>query len=280
MTLSAKANAKINLNLRIIDKRQDGYHELETVMQSVDIADNLTFTATDGEILLECDNTALSNDCDIIIKAAKLFFKTTGISGGVAVKLQKNIPIAAGLGGGSSDAAATLLVLNKIYGMPLSASKLKELAVKLGADVPFFLTGGTAFCGGIGELIKKLEYIGNCRCLLIKCGIKSSTKDMYDFVDKNLCTDFNGENEKLPILSLNSYNSFNKAVDYRDAVDYALTTAESCGAFASGLSGSGPTVYALFKNESDISACEKILSKQYQTYICTTCEDAVIILNE
>ena len=265
MPLCVKANAKINLNLRIVGKRSDGYHLLKTVMQSVDLCDVLMFEKTDGGITLNCDSLLLNNSDNLVHTAAKAFFKAANIQGGVKICLKKNIPVKSGLGGGSTDAAATLLALNKLYKKPLNTAEIKDIAATLGADVPFFIDGGTVLCKGIGEKTTPLPYIGDYYCLLVTCGEKSSTKSMYEQVDND------------NLLCQNAYNSFLEALDYKETVLDVISSLNNFGALASGLSGSGPTVYALFKNETDLIAANDFLSLEFETCVCKTSTKSVIM---
>ncbi len=157
------APAKINLHLEILGLRSDGFHELAMVMQSVDLMDELEMSnRKDGEIVLTCDDPSLSNQSDnLIVKAAELLKSQTGIKDlGVNIHLKKRIPIGAGLAGGSSDAAATLIGLNNLWGLSIDKVKIGELASCLGSDVPFCLEGGTQLCFGRGEILEPLNTLG------------------------------------------------------------------------------------------------------------------------
>ena len=139
--MKIKANAKINLSLKITGKREDGYHLIDTVMHSVSLFDELEINKADS-INLRCDESDIPQEKNIAFKAASLFFERTRLQGGADIVLKKNIPFPAGLGGGSADAAAVLLALNKLYNANLSQEALCQMALKLGADVPFFINGG------------------------------------------------------------------------------------------------------------------------------------------
>ena len=277
MPLCVKANAKINLNLRIVGKRPDGYHLLKTVMQSVDLCDSLSFEKAESGITLNCDNALLQNSENLVHTAAKAFFKAAKIQGGVKISLKKNIPVKSGLGGGSADAAATLLALNKLYKKPLNTVEIKNLAATLGADVPFFIDGGTVLCEGIGEKTTPLPYVGDYYCLLVICGEKSSTKSMYEQVDKQIEEHNNTQISTDKLLCQNAYNSFLDALDYKETVLDVISSLNNFGAIATGLSGSGPTVYALFKNETDLIAANGFLSLEFETRVCKTSTKSVII---
>ena len=179
-----KAPAKINLYLEIINKRQDGYHNIESVMHTVSLFDILEFSETESnDIDLVCENSELSNpEKNIVYKATKVFKEKYNINKGIKIKLTKNIPMGAGLGGGSSDAAATILALNKIWKINDDIKKLEELGATLGADVPFFMTGGFAKISGIGDIVEKINTNLAFDFVLVKPGFGVSTPYAYSKV--------------------------------------------------------------------------------------------------
>ena len=181
------APAKLNLYLEVLGKRPDGYHEIETVMQTITLCDELTFSPTDGPIDLTCDHPVLSADSDnLVLRAAELLKKSTASQTGVHMNLVKRIPIGAGLGGGSSDAASTLLALNRLWNTNLSQPALTELAGQLGADVPFFLVGGTALCRGCGERVSPVLGVSRTHYVLVCPGVEVSTRRVYENVPSDL----------------------------------------------------------------------------------------------
>ena len=143
--MTVYAYAKINLFLEVMEKMKDGYHQLESIMQSVTLHDTLKIRKTASGTALKCSETALNSEDNIIIKAAKAFFEKTGIKGGAEIELKKRIPVASGLGGGSADAAATLTALNSLYGAPVSTDELFLLGKSIGADVPFCIFPNVLF---------------------------------------------------------------------------------------------------------------------------------------
>jgi 4-diphosphocytidyl-2-C-methyl-D-erythritol kinase len=153
-SIRARAPAKLNLFLRVVGRRPDGFHELETVFQAVDLADELTFEPAEGLRLTGGSDEAPPGPENLVLQAAAALRAATGFTGGAAIHLEKRIPVGAGLGGGSSDAAATLAALNQLWGLGLSHARLAELAAGLGSDVPFFLQGGTAIGRGRGEVLE------------------------------------------------------------------------------------------------------------------------------
>jgi len=176
-----KAPAKINLFLEIINKRQDGYHNLQTVMHTVSLFDTLEFTETpDADVELFCDDKTLGqNKTNIVYKTAVEFKEKYKVKSGVKITLLKKIPIGAGLGGGSSDSAAAILALNKIWNVNADKKELETFAASLGADVPFFLTGGTAKAEGIGDIIEKIDSKEKYFFVLVKPSFGVSTVYAY-----------------------------------------------------------------------------------------------------
>ena len=156
-SVTERACAKINLTLSVGAKRADGYHDISSVMQTISLCDTLKLTKADT-LTLECSRRSLpTGDTNLAYRAAALFFAKTGIGGGASIYLKKYIPVAAGLGGGSSDAAAVLRGLNQLYDVGLTSDELCEMGAELGADVPFCVTGGTALATGIGELLAPVQ---------------------------------------------------------------------------------------------------------------------------
>lgn len=148
--IRAEAHAKINLTLEILGKRTDGYHNLVSIMQTIDLHDTIELSPAAG-VTLECDDPALAGDANLALRAANMLREAAGIRQGVNVRLEKRVPVAAGLGGGSSDAAAVLSALNRLWKLDWPVDRLEQLAIQLGADVPFFLHGGAALVQGKGE---------------------------------------------------------------------------------------------------------------------------------
>jgi len=178
--ISLKAPAKINLFLEILGKRDDGYHEIETVMQEIDLVDNLQFEEIREGVKLKCNNKNIpSDENNLVCKAANLMVNECGIKKGVLISLEKNIPVGAGLGGGSSDAATTLKALNSLWKIGLSDVDLVEFAARLGSDIPFFIKGKTALCSGRGEKITPIEVKSEMNYLVIFPHINISTATIY-----------------------------------------------------------------------------------------------------
>ena len=251
-----RANAKINLSLDIVGKREDGYHLLEMVMQSIDLHDEVQLDEVEEGIVLECDKNYIPLDNrNIAYKAAELLMKTFNIKRGVSIKISKNIPVAAGLAGGSTDAAAVLKGMNELFKLDLTEEELMALGLQLGADVPFCIKGGTCLCTGIGENIEVLEPFKDQIVLLVKPPFGVSTREAYggfelDKIKKHV------ETQKLISamhsrdLSLMNYHMRNLLENVilrkHPMVKNLKQNLIRLGAITSLMSGSGPTVYGLF----------------------------------
>jgi len=179
-----QAYAKINLTLEVLSKREDGYHNIVSVMQSVSLCDRLRIRALPSEIIVDCSYPGVpSGRENIAFKAADRLKRSLGVKKGAWISIRKGIPSAAGLGGGSSDAAAVLRALNRLWNAGLSEDELTALAKDVGADVPFFIRGGTALAQGIGERLKKLSPIPALWFVLVKPPFGVSTKEIYEKFD-------------------------------------------------------------------------------------------------
>jgi len=185
-TLTLSAFAKVNLGLRVLGKRADGYHELDTIFQTVSLHDTIKIAPTDdSEILFSCDDRSLPADEDnLVVRAARSLQERSVSNRGARIRLEKRIPTQAGLGGGSADAAVTLLGLTSLWKLQLAKDVLIEIAAQLGADVPFFLFGGTARGTGIGDRVESLPDAPERFLLIIKPGANISTADAYQALGK------------------------------------------------------------------------------------------------
>lgn len=261
-----KAYAKINLTLDIIGQRADGYHLLDSVMQTVSLYDTV-LVSPDSDIKIDSSINIKDTD-NIVYKAAKEFFAFTKIDGGARISLKKNIPLSAGLGGGSSDAAAVIKELNRIYKTNLSEKELTKIALKVGADVPFLLKGGTARVGGIGEKIIPLPHIKGGYILLIKEKQKASTKQLYEKFDKmgklekkteDFCRALKDNKDYFYFLG----NDFLSVEPQKKLIEEINKT----NPIAVSLSGSGPTVFAVYKSGYFRDKAKDLLKKEGRTII-------------
>lgn len=278
--MKLKANAKINLTLDVLGKRDDGYHLIDSVFQSVSLCDEVTVNKA-SVITVSCTDSTICDESNIAYKAAKNFFSYTNIFGGAQITIKKHIPLASGMGGGSADAAAVIVALDKIYNTNLSNEQLCEIGLSVGADVPFCILGGTARVGGIGEQMSKLADMPDCAILLIKHGNKLSTADMYKKVDAFPQESFYTEkmvdaiNESdLNLVCENVYNAFASVCDNEKLVkDIKLTFAKAVS-----LSGSGPTVFAIYDDLANANTAKCILEeKGYNPIVCTVSKSGIIV---
>ena len=198
MVIKAHAPAKINLGLEILNKRNDGYHSVDMVMQSVDLFDDIILKETNDKCISVKYNERIDLNAqdDISYKCAKLFFDRLRIkTSGILIEINKRIPISAGLGGGSSDGAAVLKGLNKLYGNPFTQNELMKLGSEIGADIPFCIMGGTARAGGIGTVLRAIESDMKYFLVLVKPSVSISTKKAYSLFDKALHLKFQNFDE-------------------------------------------------------------------------------------
>ena len=258
-SIKAKVYAKINLSLDITGKRDDGYHTLSSVMQSVSLCDTITVSQCEGqnpEIRLTCSNGTICGEDNLAFVAAKRFFDAAGIVPDAVIHIEKQIPLAGGLGGGSADAAAVLAVLNSAWGEPLSDQELFDIALSLGADVPFCLYGGTKLAEGIGEVLTPLKDMPDCLMLIAKKGVKSSTGDMYRRLDSaksvkksDLEVIKSGlDMGDVKLISKGLYNCF-ETVCGEQSISVKTEMLKS-GALYAGLSGAGPSVFGIFEDKA------------------------------
>lgn len=255
-----KAYAKINLGLDIIQKLPNGYHQVKMVMQAIDLWDELTLEKTGNGIVLTTDAGELPTDeNNLIYKAAKLMQDTCSLREGVKIHLQKNIPIAAGMAGGSTDAAAAMTGMNRLFDLRIPQTELMRISVAIGADVPFCILGGTALAEGIGELLTPLPPVPSCRVLVAKPDISVSTKYVYEHLDAagiQHHPDIDGMITAIREGSLQGI--LNRMENVLESVTVpAYPIIESIkekmldlGAAASLMSGSGPTVFGIFTEEA------------------------------
>lgn len=246
------AHAKINLTLDVIGRRSDGYHNLRSVMQSIALADELEFTKAKAGIEIETDLNLASPQDNLVWKAASLFFASVGITPQVRIKLSKQIPIAAGLAGGSADAAATLWALNKLFHTKLTLPQLQKLGSKLGADIAFCLQGGILLAEGIGNILTPLCQLEPFYLILIKPQYDISTKAIYQSLTPDLFGDHytqkfldDLQQGKNPIIQLG--NCFEQVTcTLVPEIETWQQRLAQAGSIMSLMSGSGPTVFGVF----------------------------------
>ena len=272
-SIRLKARAKINLGLDVLGKREDGYHEVRMVMQTIGIYDRLILTKIPEEEIRITSNLAFLpvNENNLIYKAIKLLKDEYHFPGGVSVDLNKFIPVAAGMAGGSTDAASTMFGVNRLFGLNLSMGKMMELGGRLGADVPYCVMRGTALAEGIGEKLTRITPVPHMWILIAKPQINVSTRLVYEQLDM-------GGIQKHPDI-----DGIIRAIEAQDVVRIAQSMGNvlenvtvplypvietikqdmlSHGAINAMMSGSGPTVFGIFPDEQTTLACQAFLKKK------------------
>ena len=270
--IQLKALAKINLGLDVLRRREDGYHEVKMIMQTISLHDDLEIRRIKTpEIQVKTNLYYLpTNENNLVYKAAKLLMDEFGIKEGVAIQLKKRIPVAAGMAGGSTDGAAVLWGMNQMYGLGLSRQELMERGVKLGADVPYCVQRGTALAEGIGERLSVLPSMPKCTILIAKPGISVSTKFVYENLhandlkpeqhpdvdrmieamkEKNLDLLCERMGNVLETVTIPAYPVIQEIKEHMMA----------CGAAGAMMSGSGPTVFGIFHSPVQAKAAMKDL---------------------
>lgn len=275
MTVTVPAYAKINLYLDVVGKRSNGYHDVVTVMQSVTLHDTLTVTRQNTKnIHLTIDNSTLpADESNLVIRAANAYFEASRHAFGVEAMLEKRIPMQAGMGGGSADAAAMLHALNRLDGYRFSPEELSHIGSTIGADVPFCVRGGTCLCRGIGELITPLESTLSLP-LVVAIGHEGvSTPAAFAQLDRRYLNfeDFHSDQTPQNLLDALQngdvshavsalFNRFEEVIEpMRPAVCAIKETLLQNGALAAQMSGSGPAVFGVFKSESVAQRAVKAL---------------------
>jgi 4-diphosphocytidyl-2-C-methyl-D-erythritol kinase len=262
--LTVRAFAKINLDLQVLGLRPDGYHELRTTFQAIALSDTLTFTKRRGPFRIECDDPSFPVDrTNLIWKAAERVLRLAGkrdVPSGVTVRVEKNIPMQSGLGGGSSNAAAALRALCALWRVPASAGELHHAAAMIGADVPYFLEGGTALGFHRGDLLCPLDDIEPSWVVIVVPEFGVSTKEAFGWWDQE---GQDGKRRRALLASARpkSSNDLQHVVAKRHPIVSKLVrTLMNEGAFHASLSGSGSAVFGLFRRRSDAQAAARRLA--------------------
>lgn len=249
--------AKVNLFLKVLGKREDGYHDIATLMQRISLCDELDISLRGKDIRVRCPGSSLPEDAEnIVYRAARIFLERARCSLGVEIILRKRIPIAAGLGGGSSNAATTLVALNELLESPFSGGELMKMGAEIGADVPFFIFGKTAWAFGIGDRLQPAEGIPDLWFVLLNPGFGISTKRVYE----NLNLGLTKEGIRFSIqpfltagdMARGLHNDLEKvAVHLHPVLPELKRLLVDHGALGSLMSGSGATVFGIFAGEQD-----------------------------
>jgi 4-diphosphocytidyl-2-C-methyl-D-erythritol kinase len=274
--LTLHAPAKINLCLNVLGKRPDGYHEVEMLMQAVGLYDEITVRLSGNGITVTCDSAAVPDGAgNIAYRAAREMLELSGGPSGISVDIKKTIPVAAGLGGGSSNAAAVLVACNRLLGTGLGRERLAGIGARLGMDVPFFLYGPTALARGRGEVLTSLPPPAKFWVLLVNPGFETSTAWVYNNLNFGLtkkgdCTNIAGLNVSQIAGSLhNDLETVTAAA--HPAIGEMEQALREAGALGARMSGSGPTVFGIFDAEAGCrEAALKLQKKGWRLYPAET----------
>lgn len=277
--MEIKAYAKINIALDIVGKRDDGYHLLRMIMQSIDLYDIIKINKIDSGISLKCNKHYVPTDeRNLAYKAAKLFMETYSIEDGVEIELIKKIPVSAGLAGGSTNAAGVLKLMNKMFNINAPEEELKSLGLILGADVPYCISGGTALCEGIGEKITQLKSFKDKILVLIKPPFGVSTREVYKNFDLTKVI-FHPkiealikamEDDDIYFVADNMKNLLENVTLRRHRVLINIKEEVKIdGSIGTMMSGSGPTIFAFFDDMLKAQMCYDNMKKKYKDVFIT-----------
>ena len=277
--IKIKAYGKVNISLDVVGKREDGYHLLSMIMQNIDLYDEIEVEKQECGIILECNKSYVPVDNrNLAYKAAEIFKERYDIVDGVKINIEKNIPVSAGLAGGSTDAAAVLKVMNKLFNVNATEEELMELGLKLGADIPYCIHGGTALCEGIGEIITPIKPFRDKIVVLVKPAFGVSTKEVYknfnlEKVKQHPKTAeiINAiENDDLNFVASNMKNLLENVTLRKHKILIKIKEEmNACGAINSMMSGSGPTVFAFFDDMLKAQRCFEKMKKKYSDVFIT-----------
>ena len=277
--MKIKAYGKVNISLDVVGKREDGYHLLSMIMQNIDLYDEIEVEKQECGIILECNKSYVPVDNrNLAYKAAEIFKERYDIVDGVKINIEKNIPVSAGLAGGSTDAAAVLKVMNKLFNVNATEEELMELGLKLGADIPYCIHGGTALCEGIGEIITPIKPFRDKIVVLVKPAFGVSTKEVYknfnlEKVKQHPKTAeiINAiENDDLNFVASNMKNLLENVTLRKHKILIKIKEEmNACGAINSMMSGSGPTVFAFFDDMLKAQRCFEKMKKKYSDVFIT-----------
>lgn len=292
-SIELKSKAKINLSIDVLGKREDGYHLVEMIMQTIDLYDIIKIKEIEiDEINIKSNSSDIPlNENNIVYKAAKVLKDQFNVKNGVEIFIEKNIPVAAGMAGGSSNAAAVLVGLNKLWNLNLSEVRLQEIGLKLGADVPFCISGSAALARGIGEELTYIKGLSKDTVILVcKPNLFVSTKDVYEGLDlQNIKNrpdnEFLIECLKKGDINLLATNMVNVLETVTSKIHEEIKDIENImlehNALGSMMSGSGPTVFGLFDKEEDaLNGKGELLNKYNQVYVVRSSEKGVEINGE
>ena len=271
--LKLKAKAKINLGLDVVRKREDGYHEVRMIMQMINLYDKIMLRKKTEPGITVTTNLAYLpvNEDNLVYRAAKLLMDEFQVDGGLEIELQKYIPVAAGMAGGSTDAAAVMVGVNRIFQLGLNKKQLMERGVKIGADVPFCIMRGTALAEGIGEELTPLPAMPHCSLVIAKPKIHVSTKFVYGNLKVRELTEHPDIDGQVQALRENNLEQLvarmgnvleTVTIPAYPVIDEIKHTMMKYGAMGAMMSGSGPTVFGIFEKEDKAQEVCRLLKKE------------------
>ena len=277
--MKIKAYAKINIALDVVGKRDDGYHLLRMIMQTIDLYDVIEIKKINSGIKLNCNKVYVPTDYrNLAYKAASLFKETYDIKEGVSIDLIKNIPVSAGMAGGSTDAAGVLKLMNKLFNVNATDEELRRLGLKLGADVPYCINGGTALCEGIGEKITQLKPFKDKIVVIVKPPFGVSTKEVYKSFDLSKVVNHPKvddlikamDNDDIYFVAHNMKNLLeNVTLRKHRVISNIKEKISNLDAVGTMMSGSGPTVFAFFDDMLKAQKCYDEMKKKYKDVFIT-----------
>lgn len=270
-TIQLDSFAKINLSLDVLEKREDGYHNIDTIMQLIDLKDEVVIkTIEENKCIIECSNPKVPVDHhNLVYKAWRKVMDSTGKEQGITVKIQKNIPMAAGLAGGSSNAASVMKGLNELLSLGLSQKELMDMGVAIGADVPYFFVGKTVRATGIGNIFEEIPMRKTLHLLIVNNGTEISTKNVYEKIIPSGGSRMEEvakaiSQGDLDSLKRVSYNTMEKVVfQMHPEIGEIKERLLTLGADTALMSGSGATVFAVFQSEEKLDEVYDIVKDDY-----------------
>ncbi|SCG81771.1 4-diphosphocytidyl-2-C-methyl-D-erythritolkinase [Proteiniborus sp. DW1] len=273
------AHAKINLSLDVLKRREDGYHELEMIMQQIALKDVITIEERDAGFTIASNSKEIPLDqSNLVYKAYNVMAKKFNINKGIHIYIEKNIPVAGGLAGGSTDAAAVLKGLNTLWKLNLREDQLMDIGLKIGADVPYCIMGGTALAKGIGEKLTRLKSFSDRLILIANPGLNISTADVYNNLKLEKITDRPHTENMLKYIEKGDTELVAKemknvlegvTIKENPILNKIKEQMISHGALGSLMSGSGPTIFGIFSDSTDLAKCEENLKYSIKTVLST-----------
>ena len=282
-SISLKAYAKVNLSLDILGKRPNGYHDVEMIMQQITLYDKVDIKKTEKDITIHTDCYYVPSDPrNIAYKIAIDVLDKYKITSGVHIEIKKIIPVAAGLAGGSADAAAVIMGLNDLFGLKMTIQEMKDIAVKHGADIPFCIEGGAAVARGIGEELEIIPSLQNVWMVLVKPPIGVSTQSVYKSLVVDEIKNHPETNNLIEAMHKNDYryvaNNMYNVLEEITSKRYSIigrieSKMREYGALGTMMSGSGPTVFGIFKNYKKAETASRHLKRKYKDVFVVTTYD-------